>query len=223
MRILIVEDDADLTEALLQAFAQVSIRCDTARDVGDAEQLIETTAYAMIVLDLGLPDEDGQILLRRLRAKGLDVPVIVLTARGDTKSRVECLRDGADDFLIKPFLFDELHARIDAVLRRQGGYVDKCLTFGSLRLDTSIKEASVGGKRLKLSVREAEILEPLIRRGGHIVSKKLLEDQLFGAGDTLESNAVEVYTHRLRRKLRQSGSGLFIETVRGVGYLLTQA
>ena len=222
MRILIVEDDAELAEALSAAFARVSVHCDWAPNSADADQLIATTEYALVILDLGLPDEDGMVLLRRLRAKGRKLPIIVLTARGDSASRVNGLRGGADDFLVKPFLFDELHARVDAVLRRQGGYVAQVVTYGKLSFDLIIKEATVGGQRLALSVRELEVLEPLLRRAGHVVPKTLLEDQLFGAGDTLGSNAVEVYAHRLRKKLEKSDSGLVIETIRGVGYFLTE-
>jgi two-component system response regulator TctD len=221
VRILIVEDDAQLREALLEAFARVHVHCDHAACANDADQLIAMTAYTLVVLDLGLPDEDGLELLRRLRGGGQTVPVIVLTARGDSLTRVQGLRSGADDFLVKPFLFDELHARIEAVLRRQAGYSGFCLRFGAIEFDISMREASVSGMRLALSQRELEMLEPLMRRGGHVVPKRLLEDQLFGAGDTLNSNAIEVYVHRLRRKLERTGAGLGIETVRGIGYMLT--
>ena len=222
MRILIVEDDSELAAALTEAFERVSIHCNWAADAADADLLVGNTEYALAILDLGLPDEDGMDLLRRLRANGSKLPIIILTARSDHTSRVNGLRDGADDFLVKPFLFDELHARVEAVLRRQGGIVSQAVTFGKLNLDPANKEVTVAGKRLALTVREVEILEPLLRRAGHVVPKGLLQDQLSRAGDSPGSNAVEVYMHRLRQRLEQSDSGLAIKTVHGVGYLLTE-
>jgi two-component system response regulator TctD len=223
MRLLIVEDSVALAVELSAAFARRNMACDIAGSAGDAEQLIQTTSYAAIVLDLGLPDEDGLSLLKRLRARGRAEPCIILTARSEAAMRVEGLTGGADDYVVKPFLFDELKARIDAILRRQGGYVDRLIRAGQLSLDTEAREVRVAGTLLDLSVREVELLEILVRRAGHVVPKRLLEDQLFGAGDTLGSNAVEVYIHRLRRKLDDSGAGIAIQTVRGVGYLLRAA
>ena len=221
MRILIVEDDAELADALRAAFARVSIHTDHAATASDACELIANMAYTLVVLDFGLPDEDGLALLGRIRAAGNTVPVIVLTARGDGDTRIAGLRGGADDFLVKPFLFDELHARIEAVLRRQGRYVENTLRFGDLEMDVGSREATHKGARLPLSAREADMLEPLIRRSGRVVPKRFLEDQLFGASDSFGSNAIEVYVHRLRRKLESCDSGLGIVTVRGVGYMLT--
>ena len=221
MRLLIVEDDRELSQALVGAFARISVHCDHAGTAADAEALIGTMAYTLVVLDLGLPDDDGLALLRRLRAAGETVPVIVLTARGDSQTRIGGLRAGADDFMVKPFLFDELHARVEAVLRRQGRYVENQMTFGSLVFDVGSREATIDGARLALSAREADMLEPLLRRSGHVVPKRFLEDQLFGSSETFGSNAIEVYVHRLRRKIETSASGLSIVTVRGVGYMLT--
>lgn len=221
MRLLIVEDDRELSQALVAAFARISVHCDHADTVADAEALIGTMAYTLVVLDLGLPDDDGLALLRRLRSAGETVPVIVLTARGDSQTRIAGLRGGADDFIVKPFLFDELHARVEAVLRRQGRYVENQMTFGPLVFDVDSREATIDGARLALSAREADMLEPLLRRSGHVVPKRFLEDQLFGSSETFGSNAIEVYVHRLRRKIETSASGLSIVTVRGVGYMLT--
>ena len=221
MRLLIVEDDRELSQALVAAFARISVHCDHAATVADAEALIGTMAYTLVVLDLGLPDDDGLAMLRRLRSAGETVPVIILTARGDSQTRIGGLRGGADDFMVKPFLFDELHARVEAVLRRQGRYVENQMTFGSLVFDVGSREATIDGTRLSLSAREADMLEPLLRRSGHVVPKRFLEDQLFGTSETFGSNAIEVYVHRLRRKIETSVSGLSIVTVRGVGYMLT--
>lgn len=220
MRLLIVEDNADLSDALRAAFARRSVACDFADCAGDAAQLIGNTAYSVIILDLGLPDEDGLQLLKRLRAEGRVEPVIILTARSSPEMRIEGLRGGADDYLVKPFLFDELHARIEAILRRQGGYVPRCIEVGDVALDTETREVSVCGTQVEMSAREVELLEILLRRHSHVTPKRVLEDQLFGAGDALGSNAVEVYVHRIRKKLESASRNVTVKTVRGVGYLL---
>lgn len=222
MRVLIVEDNADLAQAMCQAFVQRDIRCDRAGNAEDAELLITTTQYAAVILDLGLPDEDGLALLARLRSQRQVVPVIVVTARGEGEMRVKGLDAGADDYIVKPFLFDELHARLNAVLRRQGGYVPSVLRVGNLTFDIRTHEGAIDGQPLELSAREAELLELLMRRPGHVVPKRVLEDQLFGAGDTLGSNAVEVYVHRVRRKL-ENGAAVKVQTIRGIGYMLSCA
>lgn len=222
MRLLIVEDNTELAEAMASAFLRRDVRCDIAVNAGDAEQLIETVDYSAVILDLGLPDEDGLSLLCRLRRRRIVLPVIVLTARGEGEMRVKGLESGADDYVVKPFLFAELHARLGAVLRRQGGYVEHLLRVANLTLDTRTREAAVDGAPLDLSAREIELLELLMRRPGHVVPKRVLEDQLFGAGDTLGSNAVEVYVHRVRRKL-DAGAAVKLQTVRGIGYMLAPA
>lgn len=223
MRILVVEDTLDIAEALVTAFASVGIHCDTAGTLSDAELLVEQVDYRLVVLDLGLPDGDGMDLVKRLRARRSGLPVIVLTARADPASRINGLRAGADDYVIKPFLFDELHARVEAVLRRDSAYSGPEIRYGPVCIDTRTMEAVIADGPLRLSRREAEVLEPLVRRGGRVVSKRTLEGQLFGAGEELGSNAIEVYVHRLRRKLEDAGTGLDIQTVRGIGYVLTGA
>ncbi len=220
MRLLIVDDNRELVEALAAAFLKRDIRCDIAGTARDAEQLATTTDYAAMVLDLGLPDEDGLTLLRRLRAQRRTVPVIVLSARGAGEMRVLGLESGADDYLVKPFLFVELHARLSAILRRQGGYVEDVLRAADLTLDTRSREVRAAGAPVPLSVREIELLELLMRRAGHVVPKRVLADQLFGAGDALGSNAVDVYVHRVRRKLEDCAA-VKVQTVRGIGYMLS--
>ncbi|WP_068077349.1 response regulator [Novosphingobium lentum] len=223
MRLLIVEDNKELADALVAAFARRDIHCDVASTAGDAQLLAETVSYAAMILDLGLPDEDGLDLLQRLRANQYSEPVLVLTARGEGMMRVKGLESGADDYIVKPFLFEELHARLGAVLRRQGGYVEHLLAVGNLTLDTRSREVCVAGSLIDLSVREIELLELLMRRSGHVIPKRLLEDQLFGSGDGLGSNAVEVYVHRIRRKLEDVTAAVKVSTVRGIGYLLSAA
>ncbi len=222
MRLLVVEDNRELAQAIRDAFAERHIHCDLAHEAGDAEVMIETTRYALVILDLGLPDEDGMNLLRRLRAARRPEPILVLTARGTVESRVDGLSAGADDYMLKPFHFTELHARVLAILRRDSGYRDTVLTAGSLELDTETRRVSVAGKPIEMSVREAELLELLMRRIDKVVPKRVLEDQLFGSGGALGSNAVEVYVHRIRRHLKAADLPLTVQTVRGVGYMLLQ-
>lgn len=222
MRLLIVEDHEEVAGALVAAFAERGIRCDRAATGGDADQLIGQIDYAAVILDLGLPDEDGLSLLKRLRRRRNAVPVLVLTARGEGEMRVVGLEAGADDYLVKPFLFAELHARLHAVLRRQSGQVDPRIEVGDLSFDLRSREVTARGALLELSVREIELLELLMRRAGHVVPKRMIEDQLFGAGDGFGSNAIEVYVHRLRRRLEQRAT-VTVQTVRGIGYMLSPA
>jgi DNA-binding response OmpR family regulator len=222
MRLLIVEDDADLADALMTAFDRHDIHCDHAASAGDALQMAKATGYSLIVLDLGLPDEDGLTLIKAMRSRAMVEPVIILTARSDVSTRLVGLRSGADDFIVKPFNFDELHARIEAVLRRQGGYVDRRMGIGDLSLDTETRELMIRGEQVSMSLRETELLEILLRRSEHVTPKRILEDQLFGSGDTLGSNAVEVYVHRIRRKLQSRSLNVELQTVRGIGYILKQ-
>ena len=220
MRLLVVEDNIELAQAIGEAFAARHLHCDLAHTAGDAEILIRTTRYALVILDLGLPDEDGLDLLRRLRAAQRSEPVIILTARGEVENRIRGLSAGADDYMSKPFHFDELHARVLAILRRDSGYKDRLLRAGALELDTEARQFHAEGAALEFSVREGELLELLMRQPNRVVPKRVLEDQLFGAGDSLGSNAVEVYIHRIRRHLKDAGLALTVQTVRGVGYML---
>ncbi|MEG3082152.1 response regulator [Sphingomonas sp. PB2P12] len=220
MRILLIEDDRALAEALTAALSPRGLSVDLARSAEEADAYLQQADYAAILLDLGLPDEDGLALLHRLRARGDTRPVLILTARSTIDARIRGLNEGADDYLVKPFDVDELHARLLAVLRRQGGYLGRSLTCGRLTFDLEIRVAHVDGATIALSVRETELLELLLRRAGNVVPKRIAEDHLFGLGGELGSNAVEVYVHRLRKKLDDAASGARIETVRGVGYII---
>ncbi|RST31722.1 DNA-binding response regulator [Sphingomonas ginkgonis] len=220
MRLLVVEDNQDLSEAISSAFRRRHVSCDLAHRASDAEQLCSTTHYEVIILDIGLPDEDGVSLLKRLRGRGNKTPIILLTARSEPEMRVAGLRAGADDYLVKPFWFDELHARVEALLRRATGYTDAKLEAGRLSLNTDTRELTIGDVQVDASTREVELLEILLRRKDHVTPRRIVEDQLFGAGEALGSNAVEVYVHRLRRKLEQNQAEVSIKTVRGVGYML---
>ncbi|MEO1968934.1 MAG: response regulator [Sphingomonadaceae bacterium] len=222
MRILLIEDSPELAQALSGALRDFGVSCDIAGCAQDAGLMLGQSDYAMVVLDLGLPDEDGLALLRTWRASSIMIPVIVLTARTDVDTRITVLRSGADDYLAKPFEVEELHARMEAVMRRIWGSASE-VRFGELSFDASAQQFSASGKPLRLSRREAEVFEPLLRRGGKVVPRRTLETQLFGIEDDFGSNAIEVYVHRLRRKLEDAGAKVRIETVHGIGYALMSA
>lgn len=223
MRLLIVEDDADLAAALAGAFDRRGIDSDLAHSAEEARLMLESLGYAAAVVDLGLPDADGMEVIRALRERGDAMPVIILTARSDVASRVKGLNAGADDYLVKPFEFEELQARLDAVLRRQSGYQGRKLVAGNLAFDIMTREVAIDGRAISLSQRETDFLELLLRRPGRVVPKRLAEDQLFGMSESFGSNAIEVYAHRLRRRLSAEGADIRINTVRGIGYILMPA
>jgi two-component system response regulator TctD len=223
MRLLIVEDDTALAAALNGALARRSIACDHAETVEDARQMLGVAQYAGILLDLGLPDGDGIALVRQLRENRHPIPIIAVTARSGIDDRIIGLNAGADDYIIKPFDVDELVARVNAVLRRKGDLAGTTLAAGNVSLDPLSGDFFVSGTHVVLSARERQLAELLLRRAGQVVSKSLAEDQLYGLSEQVTSNAVEVYAHRLRRKLEGAGATVQIETIRGVGYLLRAA
>lgn len=223
MRLLLVEDDRALADLLGQALARRGMACDHAASVADASQMLAAARYAALLLDLGLPDGGGLELVRDLRGRRDPIPVLVLTARSGLGDRVAGLEAGADDYLVKPFAMEELVARLRAVLRRQGGFQGSELVAANLALDVDARACSVDGRPVALSARETELLALLMRRGGQVVTKRLAEDQLFGLSGSGGSNAVEVYVHRLRRRIEEAGAAVRIETVRGIGYVLRAA
>jgi two-component system OmpR family response regulator/two-component system response regulator QseB len=214
MRLLLVEDDRMIGESLRGALRQAGFAVDWVRDGRAAEATLSSERFDLALLDLGLPGRDGIEVLQALRARGDRTPVIVVTARDALASRVRGLDAGADDYLVKPFELDELLARIRAVLRRHAGRAEPALAVDSVTLDPATREVRRDGVPLALSAREYAVLEALMLRPGAILSRAQLEDRLYGWGEELESNAISVYVHQLRRKL---GEG-FIHTVRGVGY-----
>ncbi|QKS00508.1 response regulator [Sphingomonas sp. CL5.1] len=219
MRLLLVDDDADFAGMLRAALAHRDITADVAHTAADAELLLSTTLFAAVILDLGLPDDEGTALVRRWRAGGHSEPILVVSGRDGVVARVAALRAGADDYLLKPFFVDELHARIDAIVRRRDGFSDPSIHAGALTFDTMSRQLSIDGAAIELSSREADLAEILIRRNNRATPRRLLEDQLFGPGDGVTSNALEVYVHRLRRKI-ESQSDVSIRTLRGIGYML---
>ena len=222
MRVLLVEDNDELVSLLVKGLARSGFSADAVANAGDAAHSLAAMRYAAIVLDLGLPDQDGLALLRSIRGRSDSTPVLVLTARDGVSDRVNGLRAGADDYLVKPFAMEELVARLQALLRRPGNLLGRQLSFGNVSLETEGRQVFVGGQLRVFAARETAILEILLRRGGTVVPKRLFEDQLFGLSGDVGSNAVEVYVHRLRKMLSDCGATVKIHTVRGVGYLLSE-
>jgi len=223
MRILLVEDNRELVSLLVKGLESDGMSVDPVGNAAEATAALARLRYAAVVLDLGLPDEDGLSWLRDLRTRGDSTPVLILTARDGVSDRVTGLRAGADDYLVKPFAMEELGARLRALLRRSGNLLGHRLTMGNVALDTEDRQVSVAGKVRSFSVRETAVLEILLRRSGNVAPKRLFEDHLFGLSEEVGSNAVEVYIHRLRRLLADCGATVQVHTVRGVGYLLTEA
>jgi two-component system response regulator TctD len=222
VRILLVEDNEELVSLLVKGLERGEFNVDSVGNAGGALDALAATRYAAVVLDLGLPDEDGLSWLRGVRARGDSTPVLVLTARDGVSDRVTGLRAGADDYLVKPFAMEELVARVRAVLRRSDNLLGGRLTLGNVALDTECRQVTVDGTIRPFPTRETAVLEILLRRCGNVAPKRLFEDHLFGLSDEVGSNAVEVYVHRLRRMLADCGATVQVHTVRGVGYLLAE-
>lgn len=214
MRLLLVEDDRMIGESLRNALRGSGYAVDWVRDGRAADATLSTERFDLVLLDLGLPQLDGMEVLRAMRARADRTPVIVLTARDAVASRVLGLDAGADDYIVKPFELDELLARMRAVVRRQAGRAEPGLEVDGVTLDPATRQVTLNGAPVVLSAREYAVLEALMMRPGAILSRAQLEDRLYGWGEELESNAISVYVHQLRRKL---GEG-FIRTVRGIGY-----
>ena len=214
MRILLVEDDTMIGKAVRQGLADAGFAVDWVQDGRAAELALANGVYELAVLDLGLPRKHGMAVLEELRRAGSSLPVLVVTARDAVEARIAGLDAGADDYVLKPFDLDELIARIRALLRRQAGAAQSLLVCGTLTLDPARRIARNGGEELALSAREFAVLETLMRRPGNVLSREQLEDAVYGWGEEIGSNAIEVHLHNLRRKL---GTGA-ITNVRGVGW-----
>ena len=216
MRLLLVEDDAMIGEAVLDALRAEHYAVDWVRDGAMADTALRSQAYDLVLLDLGLPKRDGLDVLRSLRARHVTVPVLVATARDGIGDRIAGLDAGADDYVVKPYDTDELLARIRALLRRSAGRGEPVFSHKGVTLNPATREAAVNGEPVSLSAREWAVLEPMLARPGVVFSRAQLEEKLYGWKDDISSNAVEVYVHGLRKKL---GSEL-IQTVRGLGYVV---
>jgi two-component system OmpR family response regulator len=217
MRILIAEDDAIIADGLARSLRQGGCAVDWAPNGLDADAALLTTTYDLLILDLGLPRLPGLEVLKRLRARGSQLPVLILTALDGTGDRVRGLDLGADDYMAKPFELAELEARVRALTRRSAGTMPT-IQCGALTYDQVGRVAQIEGQTLDLSAREIGLLEILLNRMGRLVSKDQLVDHLCGWGEEVSHNAIEVYVHRLRKKLE--AGGVKIATVRGLGYCL---
>jgi len=223
VRLLIVEDEARIAEILKGALEKAGFAVDAVSCCADAREALSLNPYDIAILDLGLPDGDGMNLLDELRSQGAALPILVLTARDAVADRVGGLDAGADDYLVKPFAMAELIARTKALLRRPGAALGTTLSAGNLIFDSIGRDVQVDGQPLSLARREAAILEHLLRRLDRVVPKAVLEEKLYGIDDELESNAIPVHVHHLRRKLADAKATAEIHTVRGIGYLMTEA
>ena len=218
MRILIAEDDAALSEALRFTLTQTGYAVDHVPHGTAADEALKGDGFGLLILDLGLPKLDGFEVLRRLRKRNTTLPVLILSAREQPEDKVTGLDLGADDYLVKPFSLNELQARVRALLRRGAGTAAPTLQYGNLSFDSVGRVASVDGRPLQLSVHEAGVLEVLLRRFGRVVSKEQLVEQLYSYDKEVSHNAIEVYVHRLRKKL--ADSGVEVHTHYGRGYVI---
>lgn len=218
MRILLVEDTRDVGEAINQRLERVGHSVDWEADGLAAAEILDFTDYDLIILDVMLPRLDGFEILRRVRAAKKTVPVLVLTARSEIEDRVSALDLGADDYLVKPFDFRELDARVRVLLRRNRGEHTNIITCGNLQLDQQSRNVRIGKREVQLKRREIAILEVFATRPGRLFSKDELMDAMFGFDEGVNHNAIELYVSRIRKKIE--GSGVSIVTQRGMGYQL---
>jgi DNA-binding response OmpR family regulator len=219
MRLLLVEDDTMIGRAMRQGLSNAGFTVDWVTDGHAAALALANGVYDLAVLDLGLPAKDGMSLLGELRARRDPLPVLVVTARDAIADRVAGLNAGADDYVLKPFDLDELVARVRALLRRHAGGGTPLMEYGKLLLDSVRREVRKDGQEIHLSAREFALLEALMQRPGSVLSRQQLEDAVYGWGEEVGSNAVEVHLHKLRRKLGPET----IRNVRGVGYKVAGA
>jgi two-component system OmpR family response regulator len=221
LRILLVEDDTLIADAVARAFGQAAHAVDVARDGEAADQALAAEAYDLVLLDIALPKIDGLDVLRRLRARRSTVPVILITVRDSLEDRIDGLDCGADDYITKPFHLSELEARARAVVRRTHSGSTSDLVHGRLRLDIAGRRLFADEEPIDLSVREFAVAELLLTRTGKVVTKQQILDKLYGWEEGSSSNAVEVFIYRLRKKLEPFG--IDIRTIRGMGYLIEKA
>lgn len=216
MRVLLVEDDALLGDGIKAGLEQSGFTVDWLRDGVAAATALASDRFDALILDLGLPRLDGMAVLRGLRRADSDLPVLVLTARDTVADRVAGLDAGADDYLVKPFDLEELAARLRAIMRRRAGRAAPLIRHGDLALDPATRMIRLAGEPVELGTREFAILQALLENTGQVLSRERLEESLYGWNEGVESNAIEVFVHHLRRKLGRE----LIRTVRGVGYYI---
>jgi len=221
MRILVVEDEVKLCEQIQQFFADKGFAVDTAHTGRDGYYMGKEYPIDAAVIDIGLPDFSGIELIKRLRKDKVTVPILILTARSRWQEKVEGLEAGADDYLVKPFHYEELQARINALIRRSAGVAHPVLTHDNIELDTVAQEVTVSGVKQDLTAYEYKVLEYLMFRKGEVVSKSVLTAHIYDEDFDRDSNVLEVFIGRLRKKLDPDGTRKPIETLRGRGYLIS--
>lgn len=216
MRILLVEDDELLGDGLRTGLIQYGYTVDWLKDGLSADQALKTENFEIVVLDLGLPKMPGITVLQNLRARGQTMPVLILTARESINDRVKGLDSGADDYLTKPFDLDELCARLRALQRRFSSRADPLLIHENITLDPAAHTVTLNGESVNVSRREFALLQKLLENAGRVLSREHLTQSLYGWGEDVDSNALEVHIHNLRKKFGQT----FIHTIRGIGYMI---
>ena len=216
MRILLIEDDALLGNGIQMGLTQSNHALDWVQTAKEGELALLNENYACLILDLSLPDKDGLCVLKDLRKNNNPLPVLILTARDRIEDKIKGLDTGADDYLVKPFDLDELHARLRALQRRRNGQTSPVIEFAGLCLNPATHNVSINGQTIDLSNKEFKLLQQLLENKGQVISRIRLEENLYGWNEMVESNAVEVHIHHLRKKLGKT----FIQTVRGVGYVI---
>ena len=219
IRALVVEDVARLSGHIVNALTSAGFQAEAVSTAAAAEERLFAGNFDVVVLDLGLPDMDGLDLLKDLRQAGMDIPALVLTARVALADRIRGLDVGADDYMIKPFAFEELIARLRALLRRPGKLIADRLEIGNVAFDAITREVTIAGRPAVLGAKEQILLELLLRPGGSVVTRSSLEDGIYGEGGERAGNALEVLVHRLRARLVSYGANIEIRTIRGVGYM----
>lgn len=222
MRVMLVEDHCRLAESIIRGLAPFGFGVDAFGTAIDALNAVKSITYDAVVLDLGLPDRDGLDVLRELKKNKLPSSILILSARDSIDARITGLDAGADDYIVKPFAMAELAARLRALLRRPSRSLAVTLAVGNLCLDVNARQVTVKGSTVRFSAREIEVLEILMRREGHVISKGSLEDTLCGLNGNLTHNSIEALISRLRRRMNMTDARCAIHTLHGIGYLLKE-
>lgn len=222
MRLLYIEDNEKLALNTSASLRDAGFAVDCVRTGEDALHSVKSFDYDAIILDLGLPDQDGFVLLPEIKALKPQTPVIICTARDALDDRIKGLNTGSDDYVVKPFAVAELVARIKAVLRRPGGALGMTLVYGNVAFETTDRTVTIDDQVTRFSKRELALLELFLRRGEQVVSKEAIENALYGFDEPATPNAIEVLTHRLRKKLQECGASIVIHNLRGIGYVLQE-